>query len=231
MVYSLYLEELKFRFYYLSITSIWSFILLFNYKEHLLFSILENIRGVHFESMQFLNLMEVFFSELKLIVILFLIMIISLFLMNLYLFLLGCLYEYENKIFLEKLIKFILYLLILYYVMFNKCLKAVITYFLENIGNLLIEVNFEPRVEDFLYFYLYFCLVYFLFLILPIVLNKFLDYFGVERGRVILCLINIIIAVLFLPSDLWIHIGYYIVILVGIEVCIYIKKWSAWWNR
>lgn len=207
MVYTYFLEELLLRFIYVLLGFILSFTVCFFFSSDLVCLIIEKyLLGFN---LQYTNLLEVVFCELKLAFSISIVVAVALLVLNIVLFSISGLFLYQFSKYLKEVLVGINVFVIGYLSMGIYFIKFYIyyLYYIFCLENKVLKVIFEPKVVELINFFISLVLfnlcLFIFFIILIFYLNKELFV----RYRIRVYSIFILFILLVLPPDIVLHLG------------------------
>jgi len=239
MLFFWFIKEFFIRLNYILITLSCFFIILFHYKETLLFLfLLPFIKTFPDSTLNILDFSEIFFIELTLIIrinILFLVYFIN---FNLFHYLLGGLYSFELKYFYKFFnfyILILIFLVLIYFTYFNFFLEWWCFYHYPVNINLFTFTATITLKNYFSFSFLFLTIIFFiqLFLLLFFIFaqfifsNKFLSFYNLRLVFILFIFVGII---LYVPPDIFIHILILFILLIFLESFILILFFINFYN-
>ena len=187
MLFIYFLNELKYRIGYCFFSFIVNSFVLFFYLKELLFIIVKPLvninRNNNFSYFIFTDMLDIFFTYIKIVIVLGFVAIFPLILIQLWFFLVEGLYNYEKIFLLKFLIFFCCCLAVIYFFLYIYLIPLIWLFFINfelTNDNSLFGVYYEAHISDYVnflfdIFFIFFCLIQ-----IP-VLMIFLLYFNIVK--------------------------------------------------
>lgn len=199
---SFHWNELKYRLYYWLLNYILIFIIIWYYKQDILFNII-NLNLIY------TSLTEAFNSYIYFTIIFSFIFSIPILLYHIIIFIIPGLYIYECKNLLYNLIKYTLLFIIFYYTCFNYIFEFLINFFIEFEDN---NLSLNLKIIDFINFLNNFIILFLIIFILPFI------NINIKNKRKFIYLILTIFLALITPPDVLSLIISLIPLIILIEI-------------
>lgn len=203
-----HLEELKYRFYYWSLSLWLSILIVWDYKSNILF-VLTDLNLI------FTSLTEAFEEYIYFSVILSLVLNVPLMMIHYFWFVLPGLYLFEVEKFVYNIVKYSTLLILFYIVLLNYVLENIIFFFTEFESEYLV---LNLKMKDFLSFINSFILGFLLIFLLPFIKLELNN-----RRRFIYVGLMLLVGLITPPDLLWLLISMGVLFVV-LEVN-YLLKW------
>ena len=235
MLFIYYLNEIKYRIFYCFFSFLINSFVWFFFIKELLFIIVKPLvsinRNNNFSYFIFTDMLDIFLTYIKIILVLGFVTVFPLILIQLWFFLVAGLYNYEKMFLLKFLIFFFFFLGVIYFFLYTFLIPLIWLFFINlelTNDNSLFGIYYEAHISDYVtflfdIFYIFFCLIQIpVFIIFLLYFNVVEVYFFMVY-RKYLIIIFFILGGILSPPDVFSQIIISFFILFIYEIIIFLS--------